>query len=93
MSTEFSFFLLTICSLETSLRSYSCLTTGDTIMVQYNEKKYYIDIVETQPSHAVSIIETDCEVDFASPLDYKEPKKQAKGDRKRPEGWHSFIIC
>ncbi|TKY48404.1 Ubiquitin fusion degradation protein 1-like [Spatholobus suberectus] len=74
--------------LETSLRSYSCLTTGDTIMVAYNNKKYYIDIVETKPSPAVSIIETDCEVDFAQPLDYKEPEKPAKSvlfDRKRPE--------
>ncbi|XP_052108493.1 uncharacterized protein LOC107461601 isoform X2 [Arachis duranensis] len=40
-------------------------------------KKYYIDIVETKPSPAVSIIETDCEVDFAAPLDYKEPEKPA----------------
>ncbi|KAG4380901.1 hypothetical protein GLYMA_15G036700v4 [Glycine max] len=74
--------------LETTLRSYSCLTTGDTIMVPYNNKKYYIDIVETKPSPAVSIIETDCEVDFAPPLDYKEPEKQAKPvvfDRKRPK--------
>lgn len=74
--------------LETTLRSYSCLTTGDTIMVPYNNKKYYIDIVETKPSHAVSIIETDCEVDFALPLDYKEPQKRTKSvqfDRKRSE--------
>nr|KYP68228.1 Ubiquitin fusion degradation protein 1 isogeny [Cajanus cajan] len=62
--------------LEYSLRSYSCLTTGDTIMIAYNNKKYYIDIVETKPSPAISIIETDCEVDFAQPLDYKEPEKE-----------------
>ncbi|XP_057449207.1 uncharacterized protein LOC130740573 [Lotus japonicus] len=62
--------------LETSLRNYSCLTTGDTIMIAYNNKKYYIDVVETKPSPAVSIIETDCEVDFAQPLDYEEPEKQ-----------------
>ncbi|WCJ20500.1 ubiquitin fusion degradation 1 [Euphorbia peplus] len=61
--------------LETSLRNYSCLTVGDTIMVAYNNKKYYIDIVEAKPSAAISIIETDCEVDFAPPLDYKEPEK------------------
>lgn len=41
-------------------------------MVAYNNKKYYIDIIETKPASAVSIIETDCEVDFAPPLDYKE---------------------
>ncbi|XP_077232752.1 uncharacterized protein LOC143870938 [Tasmannia lanceolata] len=61
--------------LETTLRNYSCLTTGDTIMVAYNNKQFYIDIVETKPSAAISIIETDCEVDFAPPLDYKEPEK------------------
>nr|XP_019705610.1 ubiquitin fusion degradation protein 1 homolog [Elaeis guineensis] len=61
--------------LETTLRSFSCLTTGDSIMVAYNNKKYYIDIVETKPASAISIIETDCEVDFAPPLDYKEPEQ------------------
>ncbi|XP_010414443.1 PREDICTED: ubiquitin fusion degradation protein 1 homolog [Camelina sativa] len=64
--------------LETTLRSYSCLTTGDTIMVPYNNKQYFINVIEAKPSSAVSIIETDCEVDFAPPLDYKEPVKPQK---------------
>ncbi|GMH02801.1 hypothetical protein Nepgr_004640 [Nepenthes gracilis] len=63
--------------LETTLRNFSCLTIGDSIMVAYNNKKYYIDIIEAKPSNAISIIETDCEVDFAPPLDYKEPEKPA----------------
>ncbi|CAH8392070.1 unnamed protein product [Eruca vesicaria subsp. sativa] len=63
--------------LETALRNYSCLTTGDSIMVPYNNKKYFIDIVETKPANGISIIETDCEVDFAPPLDYKEPERPA----------------
>jgi ubiquitin fusion degradation protein 1 len=46
-------------------------------MVAYNNKKYYIDIIETKPAPAVSIIETDCEVDFAPPLDYKEPVRHS----------------
>ncbi|KAI3450370.1 hypothetical protein Pfo_007035 [Paulownia fortunei] len=74
--------------LEMTLRSYSCLTTGDTIMVAYNNKKFYIDIVETKPSSAICIIETDCEVDFAPPLDYEEPEKPAKSTlptKTRPE--------
>lgn len=66
--------------LETTLRNYSCLTTGDSIMVPYNNKKYYIDIVETKPTSAISIIETDCEVDFAPPLDYKEPERSQSSD-------------
>ncbi|KAL8229471.1 hypothetical protein R6Q57_014371 [Mikania cordata] len=63
--------------LETTLRNFSCLTTGDSIMVAYNKKKYYINIIESKPSNAISIIETDCEVDFAPPLDYKEPERPA----------------
>ncbi|KAE8709238.1 Detected protein of confused Function [Hibiscus syriacus] len=63
--------------LETTLRNYSCLTTGDSIMVAYNNKKYYVYIIDTKPSNAISIIETDCEVDFAPPLDFKEPERPA----------------
>lgn len=44
-------------------------------MMAYNNKKYYINIVEAKPGPAISIIETDCEVDFAAPLDYKEPER------------------
>eukprot|EP00249_Psilotum_nudum_P018794 c26964_g2_i1 orf=412-1383(-) len=60
--------------LETTLRNFSCLTVGDNIMVAYNNKRYYIDIIEAKPAAAISIIETDCGVDFAPPLDYKEPE-------------------
>ncbi|RXH99558.1 hypothetical protein DVH24_021360 [Malus domestica] len=67
--------------LETTLRNFSCLTTGDSIMVAYNNKKYYIDIIDAKPSHAITIIETDCEVDFAPPLDYKEPERPAASGR------------
>ncbi|RLM93713.1 hypothetical protein C2845_PM08G12680 [Panicum miliaceum] len=54
--------------LEKTLRAFSCFTTGDTIVVAYNN-------VETRPATAVSIIDTDCEVDFAPPLDDKETEK------------------
>lgn len=61
-------------------------------MVSYNNKKYYIDIIETKPSSAISIIETDCEVDFAAPLDYKEPAKPNPSalPNKRKRGYHNF---
>ncbi|KAG4391812.1 hypothetical protein GLYMA_04G007750v4 [Glycine max] len=39
------------------------------------QQKLLIDIIETKPANAISIIETDCEVDFTPPLDYKELKK------------------
>lgn len=43
--------------LEKSLRSYTCLSIGDSIMISYNEKRYFIDILETKPQDAVSIVE------------------------------------
>lgn len=60
--------------LETTLRNFSCLTVGDTIPINYNNRQYLIDIVEAKPAGAISVIETDCNVDFAPPLDYVEPE-------------------
>ncbi|KAI3721241.1 hypothetical protein L2E82_32247 [Cichorium intybus] len=69
--------------LEKTFRDFSCLTVGDTIVVDHEEEKYSIDIVETKPSlAAVSLFETDCEVDFATPLDYKEPEKKPTTGRQ-----------
>lgn len=71
-------------------------------MVAYNNKKFYIDVVEAKPSSAVSIIETDCEVDFAPPLDYKEPEKPScptPSKKPRSEGFffaqriHYSVFC
>ena len=59
--------------LENSLRHFATLTKGDNIVIGYNKKKFEIEIVETKPSEAVSIIEADIEVDFAPPKDYVEP--------------------
>jgi ubiquitin fusion degradation protein 1 len=71
--------------LETTLRSYTCLTVGDSILINYNNKRYFIDIVEARPNDAVSIVDTDCEVDFAPPLDYVEPVRSAgAGDGDKP---------
>lgn len=62
-------------------------------MVAYNNKKYYIDIVESKPSNAISIIETDCEVDFAPPLDYKEPERPVQSlPSKTPAEGAQYIL-
>lgn len=71
-------------------------------MVAYNNKKYYIDIIEAKPSNAITIIETDCEVDFAPPLDYKEPEKPAtslpsskapiEGNKLQLGSWYIYLI-
>jgi ubiquitin fusion degradation protein 1 len=67
--------------LERTLRNYSCLTTGDTIAIPYNDQVYDINIVETRPSDAISVVETDVNVDFAPPLDYQEPSSSAPPSR------------
>lgn len=61
--------------LENSLRHFATLTKGDNIVINYNNKKFEIEIIETRPSEAISIIEADIEVDFAPPKDYVEPPK------------------
>lgn len=70
--------------LEVALRSFTCLTTGDTICIPYSGKKFYLDVREVQPNGAASIIETDCNVDFEEPLGYKD-SKYAKFEREHQE--------
>ena len=64
--------------LEFNLRNYFCVTEGDTISVKFGEKVYKIDILQCKPSKAIRTLNTDLEVDFAPPKDYKEPPKQSK---------------
>lgn len=63
--------------LENTLRNFATLTVGDCIVIDYNQRKYEIEIIECKPSKAVSIIEADVNVDFAPPKDYKEPERPA----------------
>ena len=58
--------------LENNFRNYLCVTKGDTVTVQFNKKKYNIDIIECKPKDAVSLTNVDVEIDFDTPLDYKE---------------------
>jgi len=63
--------------LEHILRNYSALTLNETILFKYNDKDYYLQVLDIKPKtnlNAVSIIETDVNVDFAPPVGYVEPK-------------------
>ena len=61
--------------LEYNLRNYFCVTEGDTISVKFGKKIYKIDVVQCKPTKAIRTLNTDIEVDFCPPKDYKEPKK------------------
>lgn len=63
--------------LENALRNFACLTTGDNIAIKYNDKVYELRVLETEPGRAVSIIECDMNVEFATPVGYKEPQRIA----------------
>lgn len=67
--------------LETSFRNFSCLTLGDIFTFSYNENTYRVAVLDVKPngdSHAISVQETDLEVDFAEPLGYAEEMARAQ---------------
>jgi len=69
--------------LETAFRNFSCLTVGDVFTFEYNDTVYEIAVLEVKPddsgSHAISVVETDLEVDFAPPVGYVEPTRLTAG--------------
>lgn len=70
--------------LEHSFRAFSALTRGDIIQISYNDDIYELLIMEVKPEgpkHAVSIVETDLQVDFAPPVGYVEPTPQPKVEK------------
>jgi len=64
--------------LEIRLRHFGCLSEGDIIAVNYNNKIFELSVLETQPANAVSIIECDINVEFAPPVGYVEPDYKAQ---------------
>ena len=65
--------------LENAFRNFSCLTVGDIFTFAYNDSIYSMKVLETKPGiaakGAISVVETDLEVDFAPPVGYEEPKR------------------
>ena len=57
-------------------RYYPIVSKNDTISILYNKNVYYIDIIESQPSDTIQIINTDLNVDFDEPMDYQRLKKE-----------------
>ncbi|WVR07926.1 hypothetical protein IAU60_004969 [Kwoniella sp. DSM 27419] len=64
--------------LESALRFYSVLTKNDIIEITYNSLTFEFLIMETYPEGpGISVIDTDLEVDFATPVGYVEPPRPA----------------
>ena len=65
-----------------ALRNYSCVTKGDVICIPYNNKNYYLELMDVKPQDAACIIETDCNVDFDTPVGYVEPDYKKIAEEK-----------
>ncbi|KAI9763021.1 MAG: ubiquitin fusion degradation protein [Chaenotheca gracillima] len=66
--------------LENVMRNFSCLTKGDIFSFDYNDQIYEMAVLETKPQtdkNAISVLETDLEVDFAPPVGYVEPTRNS----------------
>eukprot|EP00759_Apiculatamorpha_spiralis_P014082 PhF_6_TR20816/c0_g1_i1/m.29948/K14016/UFD1; ubiquitin fusion degradation protein 1 len=86
--------------LENALTNYTCLTKGDSIPIDYNSRRYMIDIMEVVPvtgsGNAVCIVEADVEVDFDRPLDMppspKNDRPKARGVSPPPGGAGGIVF-
>lgn len=75
--------------LETAFRNFSCLTMGDVFTFSYNDTVYEIAVLEVKPEgekKAISVQETDLEVDFAPPVGYQEPQRTSGTSTPRSIG-------
>merc|ERR1711879_16652 len=75
--------------LERHLRDFACLSEGDVFSIHYLNKDYEVLVLETKPAKAVSIVDTDMNVDFATPVGYQEESMGRPGvainkSKKRP---------
>jgi ubiquitin fusion degradation protein 1 len=64
--------------LENAFRNFACLSKGDVFTFAYNDQVYEMAVLETKPENsqnAISVLETDLEVDFAPPVGYEELKR------------------
>jgi ubiquitin fusion degradation protein 1 len=57
--------------LESKLRNFTCLTKSDSIAIEFNSKIYWLNIIEVKPGNAISIVETDINLDFILPTVFK----------------------
>ena len=54
--------------LETAMHNYTALSVGETILIDVGGTKHWLDVVETRPEPAISLLGSiDLEVEFAPP--------------------------
>ena len=66
--------------LESCLQGYSVLQAGRPIVIRHKSSNYWLDVVETRPARAVSIVgSADLEVEFEKALNFSDKKASDQG--------------
>ena len=60
------------------IENYSVLSKQDIIAITYFDHTLYFDVLETFPEDTIIVNNTDLEVDFKKPLDFKDPPSPEK---------------
>lgn len=63
-----------MCSRCEAVRARTPRLSWEGVQFSYNDKMFAFSVLEVRPGNAVSLIETDMNVEFAPPLDYVEPE-------------------
>ena len=82
--------------LEWALPNFSALAVGDTIEIYVENKVFALNVLETRPASAVSLVSEpylDVNLEFATPLDFVEPVKQNKEETKGISHIRALFLC
>ena len=71
--------------LEYHLKNFTTLYEGETIRIEYLDKDYDIDIVETKPATAICINNTNLEIDIMDPLDKAKEENSSESSDDESE--------
>lgn len=73
--------------LETTLRSYLTLQTGQFVKIFFENESYILNVIETKPANVIDILNTDLEVDFDFSMisDQVKELSQSKVDEDKEE--------
>jgi len=71
--------------LEKWLRHFAAITDGDIIAVEDGGQRYSLEVLEVLPGGAACVIDTDVEVEFATPKDAEAAASQARSREAEAE--------
>ena len=74
--------------LEFTLKNYTCTSKGSWLCVQYFDENLYFDVVDTKPDNVVSLLDTECTLEFEIPVVKK--KTAEKTEERKVKSFTKF---